>query len=581
MDPRVGLPLCLVMACGGGEPGGGGDAGAVDAAGEIDAAGPVTYPRPCGDLFDQELLPTFEVTIQQSEWDQIVDEYMNWQAREDLGLPLKPYHPLLELRYGDETVADAMIRLKGNPCCSWFGPKMQFVISFNELDPEGRFHGLRKIALDAPPYDPSFLKNRLALAYLRDLGLPASCANNARLNVNGAYYGLYTSIEHMDKEFLQRQFPGAEAEGNLYKYGWELKTNETVGDVTRRDLWWNTYDFAGMDALADLDEVAAEWAAEAMIPHADGYFAGSGNFYIYDHPTRGFLFIPWDLDYTFDAAPVDADPIGYRAPWGGATPHFDALVDDPVGGQMYRDALIGALAAYVPAKLAGWIDVWRAQILTAASDDPNKPFPFDQHPAAVDSLRGYLQPRVDYLNDWLICSGGGGTDGDGDGYTWCNDCNDLDPAISPGATETCDGVDQDCTGIADDSDLCPDCTELPFGAARFLFCTRPRTWANSLLNCTNQGGTLATSLDGGETGYLGATVGSLGVNDEWWIGANDLSMEGTWTDPAGVPLTYLPWNPGSPNGGDTENCGITVASFGGLWKDRLCEELRPSVCRLP
>src|SRR5688572_450458 len=107
---------------------------------------PSGFPRACDEIYDPELLPTFEVTISDVEWAGLVDEYMNWAEREAQGLDTKPYHPLESFRYGDEVVGDAMIRLKGNPCCSWFGPKMQFVISFNEIDQEGRWHGLRKIA---------------------------------------------------------------------------------------------------------------------------------------------------------------------------------------------------------------------------------------------------------------------------------------------------------------------------------------------------------------------------------------------------------------------------------------------------
>ena len=39
---------------------------------------------------------------------------------------------------------------------------------------------------------------------------------------------------------------------------------------------------------------------------------------------------------------------------------------------------------------------------------------------------------------------------DGDGYF--GDCNEEDPAIHPGAIETCDGVDKDCDGLADEED---------------------------------------------------------------------------------------------------------------------------------
>ncbi len=46
-------------------------------------------------------------------------------------------------------------------------------------------------------------------------------------------------------------------------------------------------------------------------------------------------------------------------------------------------------------------------------------------------------------------------DNDGDLY-YSNDCNDEDSTIHPGATETCDGVDNDCSGVADDTVECED-----------------------------------------------------------------------------------------------------------------------------
>jgi hypothetical protein len=47
-------------------------------------------------------------------------------------------------------------------------------------------------------------------------------------------------------------------------------------------------------------------------------------------------------------------------------------------------------------------------------------------------------------------------DEDGDGVTADTDCDDFDPTVYPGATELCDGLDNDCDGLLGDGTLGPD-----------------------------------------------------------------------------------------------------------------------------
>ena len=54
-------------------------------------------------------------------------------------------------------------------------------------------------------------------------------------------------------------------------------------------------------------------------------------------------------------------------------------------------------------------------------------------------------------------------DGDGDGYTVPEDCDDDNPDVNPGEAEACDGIDNDCNGLADEgvTNACGLCGEVP------------------------------------------------------------------------------------------------------------------------
>jgi hypothetical protein len=315
---------------------------------------PLTLPQPCNELHAEDRLPTFEIEISDASWAALAEDIVQGE---------EVYYPIV-FRLGDE-VADAMMRLRGNN--SRCGEKLQFAISFDEGRPGGRFHGLRRLDLDHGGC--GVLEERLALAYLRDLGLPAACANHARLVVNGVYYGLFTNIEHVNKDFLGRHFGPDGNDGYLYKSGWSLRGDEPAGGISRLGELRSATDAAAVVALADLDEAVLEWAAEAVLPARDNYWLVGHNYYLYEHPQRGFLFVPTDFDQAFPITSVEArlpslvpDELQHPA---------SVVLLDPAWSVRYEESVRRAVAAYDADAFEGRIWRWWAQIAIATAEDPH------------------------------------------------------------------------------------------------------------------------------------------------------------------------------------------------------------------
>lgn len=362
------------------------------------------FPKPCSDIYAADLLPAFELEMAQVELAALERDCEN---------RVKQYRPAT-FKYGDET-AEVMVRLKGN--WSWRCDKKQFVISFNEVDAKARFHGLRKLMLDAAWYEPTLFAERLGFDFLTRLGTHSSCVNNATLKVNGENYGLYSNVERLDKEYLQRHFSGSDADGNLYDGGEELETNEELGDVSRRDrLFSVSGSLDEIEQMSDLDQAIGVWAGLAMLPDIDSYWAGVEiNYFLYDHPQRGFLWLPYDMDMTAPTGEFDdrsssvelglveryvrADPFTYENPDWSKEQLFQTVLRDEARCSQFLAHLKDALQVYDVARMQGQLDEWARQVAGALAEDPN--LAPSEHAAAVATMKAFMVARREFVEAWL------------------------------------------------------------------------------------------------------------------------------------------------------------------------------------
>jgi hypothetical protein len=516
----------------------------------------------CSSLYDQEVLQEFSIDIDEGEWNAVLADYAGGR---------KQYHPIT-FHWGDEEVP-AHLRLKGNPNFSWLPKKMQFVISFNEDDPDARFHGVRKLALDHPWYEPTMLRDRVAWSLLSEhKTLPTACANNATLAVNGELYGLYTNIEYYDREWVERNFGDAFATGTLWKYGTEAKTNETNADYDIVRDYFNTSNVSRLEDLGSTDQWMRGWASEIVIGSDDGYWCCEHNFYLYDHPDEGLVFVPWDLDLTFDILAYNVDPlVGY-----GMTPsQFNAVTaDDPEG---FVDALEEMNQLLDVDEAIALIDAWSEQTEEAYLADPTRSTGVLEREQQLERMKAWVPARRGYLDSWIACERGESTDADGDGFGVCQDPRDDDPSVFPGATETCNGIDDDVNGAIDDIAACDDCQRHDFEDMHLLFCSWPRTWEDAQAACEDRGGTLATpnTTPGIYMTYLHTWQRAT----EWWLGGTDSAVDGTWVQADGSAVSGY-WASGEPNGGTDQNCAAWMTSEN-RWRSEDCSEQKASICLLP
>lgn len=333
-------------------------------------------------LYDDTHIARIDITIDPAALEWI------YQNVESDSLHYAVFH--FQNNWINEIVDSIGFRLRGNT--SRFSAKKSFKVSFNTFMPGREFYGVDKLNINGEHNDPSIIRSKLCFDHFRTIGLTASRANHVKVYINGTYYGLYISVEHIDDEFLEKNFVNDTgnlwkclypadlnylgSDPNIYKNlnnngrpVYELTRNDDIGDFSKLvrliDILNNTSSAALTDSLEtiiNIPDLLKYFAINILTGSWDDYWSLMNNYYLYHEPSLDkFQLIPYDYDNTYGI-----DWFGIN--WSNANPYnfpkvvsgYRPLAERLMQSAEYRNLYTHFLQFY--RENVYQLDIWRDRI---------------------------------------------------------------------------------------------------------------------------------------------------------------------------------------------------------------------------
>jgi len=261
-------------------------------------------------LYDINSITLIEITFVESDWDAILDANNLANVGEKL---------LATVAINGTSYDSVGVAFKGNSTYNASNPKNPLNIDLC-YDQTQRYQGYETLKLSSGKNDPSFVREVLSYEIGRKyMDMPLS--NYAKVYINGAYYGLFSSSETIDARYGERRLyansdnplfkcnppngmgPGNEpslvylgSDSALYANSYELKS--TYG-------WLEFIDFmnqlatniANIETYLDVDRTLWMIAFNNVIANMDSYSGiTKQNYYMFQDDNGRFIPVIWDLN---------------------------------------------------------------------------------------------------------------------------------------------------------------------------------------------------------------------------------------------------------------------------------------------
>ncbi|MBD91064.1 MAG: hypothetical protein CL940_12075, partial [Deltaproteobacteria bacterium] len=236
--------------------------------------------------------------------------------------PLAEAYQEANIVYDGTRVDTVAVRVKGNSSLNSVAnnpntDRFSFKVDTNYYVSGQRLRGVKKLNFNNGFKDPSMIREHVGYRLATEMGLPAPRTAFIDLTIAGNHMGLYTVVEQVDSDFVDRWFD--DPDGDLYKPDWpdghllyqgdafedygglEIKSNEDVSDHGAFLHFVDVINHGPDEELAtvlDVEFMLRYMALNTALVNLDSYTGNGHNYYCYEQ-SGVFTVIPWDLNEAF------------------------------------------------------------------------------------------------------------------------------------------------------------------------------------------------------------------------------------------------------------------------------------------
>ncbi|MEA3495611.1 MAG: CotH kinase family protein, partial [Bacteroidota bacterium] len=275
------------------------------------------------DLYDINKIRNIKLDFYNSNWDAILDTFQKYNSDKRV---------LADLTIDGIKYDSVGVRFKGNSSYRDKNNKNPFNIDINFVKDQN-VYGYKKLKLSNMFKDPSGVREVLSYEILRNY-MPAPKSNFVMLYINGKVHGLYTNVESISNDFLEKHFgsndnpffkcdpititatPAPPPHGCkhvqgissslidmgpdtfCYEQSYEIKSDYGWTDLMNLVLDLNG-NISNIKNVLNVDMVLWMNAFNNVFINLDSYLGSGHNYYLYENDNKIFNTICWDLNMCF------------------------------------------------------------------------------------------------------------------------------------------------------------------------------------------------------------------------------------------------------------------------------------------